>query len=135
MDEIRDEGKKTKLEDIPFCMTYLMRLRQVTAHPFLLGPAIKDTLIQEDYKDMESQISKLDTPTPFFDQIKIFCAEEMKDLGRESGRNPDVPAQVATAMVMSENDDHNCKLCDDELTDPQKNSVSSGIRTPPIQLT
>ncbi|KAK8106464.1 hypothetical protein PG999_009823 [Apiospora kogelbergensis] len=122
MDEIRDEGKKTKLEDIPFCMTYLMRLRQVTAHPFLLGPAIKDTLIQEDYKDMESQISKLDTPTPFFDQIKIFCAEQMKDLGRESGRNPDVPAQVATAMVMSENDDHNCKLCDDELTDPQKNS-------------
>jgi hypothetical protein len=58
-----------------------MRLRQGAAHPFLLEPALKATLLPEDLHKIKALLQKVGGRKPVFEQIRAWCAKKATTSG------------------------------------------------------
>ncbi|KAK6828443.1 P-loop containing nucleoside triphosphate hydrolase [Apiospora arundinis] len=115
---LRKKDRQAKLKDIPFYLVFLSRLRQAAAHPFLLEPAIKETLIESDIRGIKDQCNKIGTRTPVYEQIELFYHE--REFGTSNfGCELDMEAQLDMALRFK--DESYCMLCETELTESQEN--------------
>ncbi|KAK8011522.1 hypothetical protein PG990_010487 [Apiospora arundinis] len=121
--KLRREGKVAKMTDLTFYLVYLLRLRQATAHPFLLEPAIKKTLREEDIRGMQAQFTDLGQRKPVFQQIRAFHSEAgsgQNGFGSSQfGYELDMDAQLD--MALAAKDDSVCKFCLADPEEPQEN--------------
>lgn len=61
-----------KLKDAGLVLLYFLRLRQATAHPFLLEPAFKNNLSKKDIDSMGSGFDRIQQQKPVYEQLKLF---------------------------------------------------------------
>ncbi|KAK8128624.1 hypothetical protein PG984_009732 [Apiospora sp. TS-2023a] len=134
MNALRAQGKQVRLCDIEFYIVFLLRLRQATAHPFLLEPAIKNNLSKADILWMQSETRRIGPQTPVFEQIKLFHTEGAQDQANRQNQASGVfgASQFGYELDMNEQldmalatkNDSLCKICMNELVEPQKNSCN-----------
>jgi hypothetical protein len=129
-------------------MVQLLRLRQCTAHPFLLESTIRDILTPEDLKSLKNNLWDLSkSKQPLYEQIQQWVQEG--SAWRERPRDPDESetqeVQISGGMPFGRSEfgksfDMNryldaidgpelmenviCKLCGDQPTNAQITNVS-----------
>ncbi|KAK8051006.1 hypothetical protein PG993_002391 [Apiospora rasikravindrae] len=123
-ENLRRSGENPKLKDMSLYLLFFLRLRQATAHPFLLEQAFKKNFSKEDIDVMNSKLDRIGQQKPVWAQLKLSFEEGMQDRQQfgasRFGYEFDMKDQLGMAMA-TKNDDL-CKLCLAELVDPQKNS-------------
>ncbi len=73
----------------------LLRLRQCTAHPFLLHQTIKDIFTLEDLRNLEARIEKANPDKrPIYDQIGLWVKDRATDRGRQDGNTPTASSET-----------------------------------------
>lgn len=129
------KDKTLKLKEAGLVLIYLLRLRQATAHPFLLEPAFKTNLSGKDIDSIRSKLDGMQQHTPVYEQLKLFHDDAVREEFGASkfGYQFDMKAQFHMALD-TKNEDL-CQLCLTELDDPQENSVSIYILTSRNPLT
>jgi hypothetical protein len=144
----RSQRKKVKLTDLKIYLIALLRLRQGTAHPFLLEPAMKKTLRPGDLEEIVSKLAQVGGRTPVIEQIRSWRATKMEGLGNV----PDPPASMDQndfgsskfgneinmenhiGMALAWQNDSVCNECHQETTNPQVTGVSIAQPFISIQL-
>lgn len=145
---LRSQGRTVKTTDLQVYIVYLLRLRQATAHPFLLEPALKKTLRPEDLEEIQSKLAQVGGQTPVIEQIRLWRARNVEE--------KDKPAEAATSvdqngfgsskfgheinienhieMALASKDDSICNICLKEFTSPHIAAVSIARRNSPKEL-
>jgi hypothetical protein len=66
-------------------LIYVLRLRQAASHPFLLESVMKEHFDSEDIRWLIEQLSKVQTRTPFINQIGLWCEEQLQVQNTQGG--------------------------------------------------
>ncbi|KAK9799944.1 putative RING-type domain-containing protein [Seiridium cardinale] len=123
----RAQGRRVSPKDLQIYIVFLTRLRQATAHPFLLEPAMKTTLRLVDLECISASLKLFGGKKPAIDQIREWRAKNnptpdtdaaLLDFGiSDFGRELDMEQHINIAMA-SKNDEV-CNLCFQMLSNPQ----------------
>ncbi|KAJ8129828.1 hypothetical protein O1611_g3802 [Lasiodiplodia mahajangana] len=127
LNTILSEGRHrcVPLKDMNLLLLYVLRLRQAAAHPFLLEPVLKKTLVEGDLHKIKARLRKVGGQQPAFKQIGKWCGKavtavnnntEQNDLDgqhsfgkSEFGYKFNIDQQINLALA-SQNEDA-CRIC------------------------
>jgi hypothetical protein len=98
----------------------VLRLRQATAHPFLLEPVIRDTLSLSDIHKIQFELSKIENRAPVFEQIK---ALQPNGLFGVSNFGSSIAMNHHLGMAEAWKDATLCRVCFLDPTNAQKFDV------------
>lgn len=117
-------------------MVFLTRLRQATAHPFLLEPVFKKTLRISDLEAIEEYLSSHGGRTSVIQQIRDWRAEHLPESsGRRDieacdedqfgtsqfGHTLQMNEHISKAIALKAED--TCSICYESMKDPQQGKV------------
>ncbi|KAI1876734.1 uncharacterized protein JN550_000806 [Neoarthrinium moseri] len=121
----KDETKKAK--DVKLYLLYLLRLRQATAHPFLLETVMKRDLHPGDLVQIKTKLAEIGGRQPVYEQIKAWCTNvtnELDQLNANSGTKEFGTTEFGTSkfgynlnmnkqidMAFQSRLEHICRIC------------------------
>ncbi|KAI1259752.1 SNF2 family N-terminal domain-containing protein [Xylariaceae sp. FL1019] len=129
LEEIRKRRKEIRIQDVKIYIVFLLRLRQGVAHPFLLEPVFKKTLVKEDLLTIQSKLRALGN-TPVYEQIRAWCVKQAGPAENSAGGETGLPRtfgrsqfgyelnmdkQLEIALASQQEDV--CRICYDEIVD------------------
>jgi hypothetical protein len=59
-------------------LVFVLRLRQAVSHPFLLENLMKEEFTADDINWLIDELSKIQTRTPFVEQVGLWCEEQLR---------------------------------------------------------
>jgi hypothetical protein len=118
-------------------MVFLTRLRQATAHPFLLEPVLKDTLRLEDLEHICAGLALFGGKMPAINQIRDWRANNVNQAANPvrqldpispvfgiSKFGHEIEMERYIRVAMASKNDEVCNMCLQILSDPQIADVS-----------
>lgn len=132
---------------IKFCLTSALRLRQATAHPYLLEGLMRDSFTREDIQHLKDELLKLKTNERYIQQIGRWCDglaqqgvlssrphadNDLEEFGQgDYGEKFDIGPQLDNmqkAMMDIESRAGICSVCVELTNEPEHNAPKVGHR-------
>ena len=122
-------------------LTYLTRLRQAVAHPFLLEGVLRANFTLEDLKYIRKQLSAIGGKTPMHRQLRKWIDKEhnLRSRAAESGSERfgqsqfgyafDMDAELAELEARASIEDVICRICSELPVNPKITDVSAYLPT------
>lgn len=135
--KLKKAGRAVKLIDLEIYIVFLTRLRQATAHPFLIEPALKTTLKQEDLEKIAAGLLRHSGQAGVIDQIREWRtrnldAKALRNLATPDSTNfgigrfgHEFDMEEHIQMAMASQNAETCNICFKTLTAPTVADVSS----------